>query len=242
MGIYYAAPMLGPTLGPLFGGVLAQKMGWHSIFWFVTICAVIVLLALIFIFKDTFRKERSLTYQIVLKKRRKAHQTKANRIVITLPATEKPPSPTLERVASSQQAGGLDIEANIHAVTPTSSVEDIKLSLADVNPFPPLFKILTRWNNLAVLSASGECSSIGAVITCVANRSAVWLGLILGFSYSIQYTCSITLSKHYNYDALWIGLVLLSFGIGGYLFQIGLPMTDLHRREYVWIHTRRPLV
>ena len=32
MGIYYAAPMLGPTLGPLFGGVLVQKMGWHSIF------------------------------------------------------------------------------------------------------------------------------------------------------------------------------------------------------------------
>jgi MFS family permease len=145
MGIYYAAPMLGPTLGPLFGGVLAQKMGWHSIFWFVTICAVIVLLALIFIFKDTFRKERSLTYQTVLKKRRKAqeaHQTKANRVVTTLPVTEKPPSPTLERVVSSQQAGGLGIEANVPAVAPASSIEDIKLSLADVNPFPPLLRFL----------------------------------------------------------------------------------------------------
>lgn len=68
-------------------------------------------------------------------------------------------------------------------------------------------------------------------------------GLIFAFSYSIAYTCSRTLSERYNYDALSIGLVLLSYGIGGYhIFFIGLPMTNLHRRQYMWIHTRRPLV
>ena len=39
-------------------------------------------------------------------------------------------------------------------------------------------------------------------------------GLIFAFSYSIAYTCAITLDKKYHYDALQIGLVLLAFGVG----------------------------
>lgn len=40
------------------------------------------------------------------------------------------------------------------------------------------------------------------------------LGLFFAFSYSISYTCARTLSDQYGYDALKVGLVLLSFGIG----------------------------
>ncbi|OAX41598.1 vacuolar DHA amino acid exporter [Rhizopogon vinicolor AM-OR11-026] len=198
MGIYYSAPLLGPALGPILGGVLAQRMGWRSIFWFVMICAIVVLLALVFLFKDTFRKERSLTYQNVLKRRVNEqvaqHLSTSSQTVIASPVAEKPPQPALERVASSQQKGYLDVEANALAVAPASRMKYITLSLTDVNPFPPLLKILTRMNNLALLFASG---------------------LIFAFNYSISYTCSITLSEHYDYDSLWIGLVLLSYGIGG---------------------------
>ncbi|OJA07600.1 hypothetical protein AZE42_06271 [Rhizopogon vesiculosus] len=165
MGIYYSAPLLGPALGPILGGVLAQRMGWRSIFWFVMICAIVVLLALVFLFKDTFRKERSLIYQNVLKRR--VNEQVAQRLstssqtIIVSSLTEKPSQPASERVASSQQEEHLDVEANALVVAPASSMKYITLSLADVNPFPPLLKILTRMNNLALLFASGNiCGSI----------------------------------------------------------------------------------
>ncbi|KAG2075910.1 MFS general substrate transporter [Suillus decipiens] len=196
MGLYYSAPLLGPALGPVLGGVLTQGLGWRSIFWFITICAGVVFVALVFLFKDTFRKERSLTYQNVLQRRAKKgelrcqHLDKSNH---TFSAIDKPAQPALESMVSPPQTGDVIVKAISPIVAPTSCVKDINLSLADVNPFPPLLKILTRLNNLAILFASG---------------------LIFAFSYSISYTCSRTLSEYYDYDALQIGLVLLSYGIG----------------------------
>lgn len=158
MGIYYSAPLLGPALGPILGGVLAQKMGWRSVFWFVMICGVVVFLALVFIFKDTFRKERSLSYQNALNRRIKQQEVQhSSQTIIVPPAAEKPPPPALERVQSLREMRDFDVEANVPAVAPASSMKNITLSLADVNPFPPLLKILTRLNNLAILFASGEC-------------------------------------------------------------------------------------
>ncbi|KAG0705320.1 vacuolar DHA amino acid exporter [Suillus ampliporus] len=197
MGVYYSAPLLGPALAPILGGVLTQGLGWRSVFWFIAICAGVVLLALVFLFKDTFRKERSLTYQNILQMRAKEwevqHSSKSSQTVLAFPVTEKPAQPAPEKMASPQCTGNLDVEANAPAVASVSSMKDINLSLADVNPFPPLLKILTRSNNLAILFASG---------------------LIFAFSYSIPYTCSRTLSEYYDYDALQVGLVLLSYGTG----------------------------
>ncbi|KAG2115522.1 MFS general substrate transporter [Suillus clintonianus] len=195
MGIYYSAPLLGTALGPILGGLLTQGLGWRSVFLFITICAGVVLLGLVFLFKDTFRKERSLTYQNVLQRRTKEGELQhhhMDKTSLAFPATDKPAQPILESMASPQQTGELVIEANV-PIVPASSIKDINLSLADVNPFPPLLNILTRSNNLTILFASG---------------------LIFAFSYSLLYTCSRTLSEHYGYDALRIGLVLLSYGIG----------------------------
>ncbi|KAG1882906.1 major facilitator superfamily domain-containing protein [Suillus subluteus] len=196
MGIYYSAPLLGPALGPVLGGVLTQGLGWRSIFWFITICAGVVLLALVFLFKDTFRKERSLTYQNILQMRTKEGELQhqhLDKYSHAFSASDKPAQPALENIASPPQTGDLNVEANGPTVAPASCMTDVKVSLADVNPFPPLLKTLTRLNNFAILFASG---------------------LIFAFSYSISYTCSRTLSEYYHYDALQIGLVLLSYGIG----------------------------
>ncbi|KAG1748955.1 vacuolar DHA amino acid exporter [Suillus paluster] len=194
MGIYYSAPLLGPALGPILGGVLTEGLGWRSVFWFITACAGVVLFALVFLFKDTFRKERSLTYQNVLQMRvKEEHSRKSSQIILAPPATEKPAQVVLERMASTQETGDHDVEANTPVVASASNTKDINLTLADANPFPPLLKILMRSNNLVILFASG---------------------LIFAFNYSISYTCSRTLSEYYDYDALEIGLVLLSYGIG----------------------------
>jgi multidrug resistance protein len=39
MGIVGAGTMMGPALGPVIGGILAQFLGWRSIFWFLVIIA-----------------------------------------------------------------------------------------------------------------------------------------------------------------------------------------------------------
>lgn len=42
----------------------------------------------------------------------------------------------------------------------------------------------------------------------------VCIGFLFAFSYCIAYTCSRTLSNFYHLNALQVGLVLLSFGLG----------------------------
>lgn len=67
------------------------------------------------------------------------------------------------------------------------------LTLKDVNPFKPIGLVLRRWNNVAILFASG---------------------LQFAFGFLLSYTTSRTLSSQYHYDALKIGLVLLAYGFG----------------------------
>lgn len=185
MGVFYSAPLLGPSLGPIIGGSLTQAFGWRAVFWFLTIWGVIIFLAFLFLFKDTFRRERSLAYQGVLKRR--AHRRQSS----TVQGTEK--RETEKRIEEDGERGQHavgDVEAQPPTVT---SIKDIILSFADVNPFPPYLRILSRKNNWAILIPSG---------------------LLFAFAFSIAYTCARTVAIYYQYDALKTGLVLLSFGIG----------------------------
>ncbi|KAH0830429.1 major facilitator superfamily domain-containing protein [Lanmaoa asiatica] len=188
MGIYYAAPLLGTSMGPFLGGVFAQAFGWRAVFWFALISGGVVLVSLFIFFKDSFRKERSLSYQNVLRRRLEEHRLSAaapSRIDIAESSVDK----------SQQKHSGKTIaEPEAGTTTPnTLHVKDITLSFMDVNPFPPIISVSKRWNNNAILLASG---------------------LIFGFTSSLGYTCARTLSTWYGYDALYTGLVLLSNGAG----------------------------
>ncbi|EON66096.1 hypothetical protein W97_05339 [Coniosporium apollinis CBS 100218] len=55
MGWAQAGPMIGPAIGPVIGGLLAQFLGWRSIFWFLTILVVVYLVPFLIIFPETGR-------------------------------------------------------------------------------------------------------------------------------------------------------------------------------------------
>ncbi|KAG1869008.1 MFS general substrate transporter [Suillus subalutaceus] len=195
MGVYYSAPLLGPSLGPIIGGALTQGLGWRAIFWFLVIWGGMIFSAFLFLFKDTFRKERSTTYQSVLKRRLREQQSSEAKDE-PRKISEKESQMNDEKRMGSKDVGAQtspkDIEGQPTAI-PASAIREVKLSISDVNPFPPYLSIVSRKNNFAILIPSG---------------------LIFSFSNGIAYTCARTLSMYYNYDAMKTGLVLLAFGIG----------------------------
>ncbi|APA13187.1 hypothetical protein SS1G_14095 [Sclerotinia sclerotiorum 1980 UF-70] len=44
MGLVGAGAMMGPAIGPVIGGILAQFLGWRAIFWFLVILAAVFLI------------------------------------------------------------------------------------------------------------------------------------------------------------------------------------------------------
>ena len=151
MGVFYSAPLLGPALGAILGGGLTQGFSWRAIFWFLVIWGGVMFSAFLFLFKDTFRKERSTTYQTVLKRRLLAQEKD------TTPG--EPPigeNKTSKNGMSRTQALQDDIEAQ-PAVPSALAIKEINLSFADVNPLPPYLWILRRKNNLCILLPSGAC-------------------------------------------------------------------------------------
>ena len=57
MGFTLAGSLLGPAIGPVVGGILAQFLGWRSIFWFLTIMGSAFLLVFAIFFPETARNQ-----------------------------------------------------------------------------------------------------------------------------------------------------------------------------------------
>lgn len=166
MGIYYAAPLLGPSMGPLLGGILTQVFNWRATFWFLAIFGG-VSLATFVVFKDTFRRERSLTYQAALKKMKAQLQRKPRTAIpesqtttiAAQPADEKQcpegvGKPETHDLEAQRCKGPIGMPLDM---TGPQSVASVKLTLKEVNPITPLVLVLRRRNNVTILIASGEC-------------------------------------------------------------------------------------
>jgi multidrug resistance protein len=55
MGYAGAGILCGPAFGPTIGGILAQFLGWRSIFWFLAIFSGVLLVVFAFLFPETCR-------------------------------------------------------------------------------------------------------------------------------------------------------------------------------------------
>ncbi|KAI0785153.1 major facilitator superfamily domain-containing protein [Abortiporus biennis] len=196
MGLYYSAPLLGPVLGPILGGALTQGFDWRATFWFLVIFTGLCFVMFIF-FTDTFRKERSLTYQTVLRRvafERESQQSRSSVNQETVIKTERTSEKESQDVVIPVNRSKEDVEAQVtpSLAKPPADIKEIKPTLSDVNPVRPIVMVVLRLNNLVILFSSG---------------------FLFAFAFCINYTCSRTLSDKYGYNALQIGLVLLSYGI-----------------------------
>ncbi|KAG1876802.1 MFS general substrate transporter [Suillus tomentosus] len=188
MGIFFAAPLLGPALGPILGGSLSQAFDWRACFYFLLVCAAVVFLSFLILFKDTHRRERSPTYCSAFQRHASKERVRSpNESIIAGNEPSKDKTPVKD---AEKQLQSLEYTS---AVTSKTGLDDVKLSFKDINPFPPYLRILSRKNNVLILITNG---------------------LIFGFSYSLSYTCCRTLAGRYGYRAFRIGLVLLWLGIG----------------------------
>ncbi|GAA6060564.1 hypothetical protein JCM10212_006799 [Sporobolomyces blumeae] len=55
MAVFGLGPMLGPCIGPISGGLLADAFGWQSLFWFCFALGAAVLVAILLFLPETLR-------------------------------------------------------------------------------------------------------------------------------------------------------------------------------------------
>ncbi|KAF9068628.1 major facilitator superfamily domain-containing protein [Rhodocollybia butyracea] len=158
MGIYYIAPLLGPSLGSILGGGLTTAFTWRGPFYFLAIMGVLVFMSFLLFFRDTFRHERSLTYQNVLKERLRESKAKDSFV------EEK-----AGRVSPTHDESDLE-KQEIPVVAP-EVIPEIELGLMDVNPLKPMAVILSRKYNLFMLFASGLYYAFAFVLVYTTSRS-----------------------------------------------------------------------
>ncbi|KAG8726887.1 hypothetical protein FRC11_014290 [Ceratobasidium sp. 423] len=217
MGIYFAGPLLGPSivstlpLPLVFAscGGLTAGFSWRATFWFLVIFAGVSLCTFVFL-PDTWRRERSTSYQAA---KRRALKERAKRSQAGTPTRSRAPSPVRSgtvtpTVGVNTPAGSIqghevkkdnsEKEANTTIKDKSerrmANDEDIKLSITDINPISPIWNVVKERTNLCILFASA---------------------LLFAYQYAVAFTAALTFAAApYNYNSIKVGLVLLSFGLG----------------------------
>lgn len=142
---------------------MTQGFNWRASFYFLAVFTGLCIIAFAF-FKDTFRRDRSLTYQLALtrlKQERAAAARSETSSLSHVTVVERNPDKWLSKPEKALVKGGpkvtfQDVEAQTAALhDDDTDVKEIKLSLKDLNPVKPIIAVLRRLNNLVILVASG---------------------------------------------------------------------------------------
>ncbi|KAH1513892.1 hypothetical protein KXW39_000817 [Aspergillus fumigatus] len=128
-GIYYAAPMLGPSLGPVLGGILTTYLSWRATFWFLAIWIGVTIASVLVFMKESFRKDRSSTYQDALATR-----------------TQK---------IARRQSQAIGHSSREEGASHPSSRDKITVYPTDLRVATSLKRVLKKRNNVVLLIATG---------------------------------------------------------------------------------------
>ncbi|GAA5846678.1 hypothetical protein JCM5353_008666 [Sporobolomyces roseus] len=208
LGIFYSIPLCGPAIDklciePNLRGALTSSSNWRSTFYFLlgygALCFV-----LMWVMPNTFRKERSHAWRKAMERSRQHNRENKAKAKAALPQFNEVEAGTEKDrdVKTRFQDGergativGETVEAikRIRTGTIKSADVDVKIHLRDINPFAATLSIIMVPSNLLVLFYSG---------------------LLFSAQYTISYTAARTFAADYNYSALIVGCVLLSFGFG----------------------------
>ncbi|KAK5019581.1 major facilitator superfamily protein [Cryomyces antarcticus] len=60
MGMFYIGPLCGPLLAPIIGGALAERLGWRSTQWFLTVYGGFLLTGLLFCLPETLKAKKNV--------------------------------------------------------------------------------------------------------------------------------------------------------------------------------------
>lgn len=150
--------------------MLTRAWSWRGTFYILAALGGTLFVSFL-LFKDTFRRERSLSYQAAvarlrarLEAKEKAALSNDNSRKVSLEANAPVPVHTLENdeqgvdcVQEPQEPSNREKRAPESTPTGQAGMKDIKLSLKDVNPFPQLLEVFMRKNNTVILFPS--CNS-----------------------------------------------------------------------------------
>ncbi|GAA5899676.1 uncharacterized protein JCM6883_005950 [Sporobolomyces salmoneus] len=207
LGIFYSVPLVGPALGPILGGAITTAASWRSAFYFLLGYGAVCFVLMIFM-PNTFRKERSLAWRKAMERARHHDREERARAKASLPKFVEPTDPekAVGREAVTKFVAMHDGErrredgaqftnlTKIKTGTIRSGDVKVKIHLRDINPFSASFSVLSSPANFLVLFYSG---------------------LLFAAQYTISYTASRSFAADpYDYSALLVGCVLLSFGAG----------------------------
>ncbi|EAW12273.1 putative MFS transporter [Aspergillus clavatus NRRL 1] len=99
---------------------------------------------------------------------------------------------------AKRQSQAIDLSSPEGGATHPSSGDKIIVYPSDLRVMKSLKRVIKKRNNVVLLVATG---------------------LNYGFTYCISYTCTLTLSDRYHLNALKIGLVLLAYGLGHWVYS-----------------------
>ncbi|WWD17099.1 hypothetical protein CI109_101536 [Kwoniella shandongensis] len=231
LGIYYSVPMFGPGIGPIIGGALGQSFGWRSVFYFSAALGGVMEILFIF-FPDSWRKERSRTYQNAVAKaakraQQKLEQKRTKEAARLAKADKHTPSTSTERpveIAASSippltdVTVDRDVEEGHHSNLTNKGTVHVKKRW--YLPFGKKKVVETNVEEKFKITP-GDLNPfplmIGVIVMRRPTNALVIMssGICFSAQYTIVYTASITLGDApYSYNSLNIGLVILAFGIG----------------------------